>query len=278
MDGFLKGVYDLHVHTSPDVGPRKCSDIELARRWKASGMAGGAIKNHFLDTAGRAGLLRELFPDLNVVGGIVLNRSVGGFNPYAVEKSAQTGGRMLWFPTMDSRCYKCFNGKNASSEDLAEYLTVIDENSRLLPSVLDVLDVAAQYKLAVGTGHLGPIEGMILVREGLRRGCRMVLTHCDSPANFYSEEQQKEAASLGAVIEHSMLTTLWGRTSIEAIASMIRATGAENVILTTDYGQTASPYSDEGMLEYARLLLEQGISEDALNRMMRINPARLIAE
>ena len=82
---------------------------------------------------------------------------------------------------------------------------------------------------------------MILVQEGLRRGCRMVLTHCDNPANFYTVEQQVEAVRWGAMIEHSYLTTLWGRTPIEEIARMIRATGCENVFLTTDSGQPKSP-------------------------------------
>jgi hypothetical protein len=36
MNDMIKGVYDLHVHTSPDVVPRKCSDIELGRRLAAT--------------------------------------------------------------------------------------------------------------------------------------------------------------------------------------------------------------------------------------------------
>ena len=277
MNELLKGVYDLHVHTSPDVSPRKCSDVALAARMKAAGMAGGAIKCHYLDTAGRAGILRELYPELTIVGGVTLNRSVGGINPQAAERSAQAGGRMLWFPTMDARAYQRYRRKDDPAVDFSPYLTVLDENDRLLPEVLDVLDVAAQYQLATGTGHLSAREGMILVKEGLRRGCRMVLTHCDNPANFYTVEEQVQAARWGAMIEHSYLTTLWNRTSIETIAAMIRSTGCENVFLTTDFGQPASPYTDEGMLLYARGLLEQGFTEEELDQLMRQNPARLIA-
>lgn len=81
MKELLRGVYDLHVHTAPDVSPRKCDDLELARRLEKTGMAGCAIKSHFADTAGRAAVLRSLFPKLDIVGGITLNRSVGGINP-----------------------------------------------------------------------------------------------------------------------------------------------------------------------------------------------------
>ena len=49
MRELLNGVYDLHIHTSPDVVPRKYSDLELARRLAERGMAGCAIKCHYFD-------------------------------------------------------------------------------------------------------------------------------------------------------------------------------------------------------------------------------------
>lgn len=58
----LQGAYDLHIHTSPDVVQRKCTDLELARRFQAAGMAGGIIKCHYGDTAARAALLRNSSP------------------------------------------------------------------------------------------------------------------------------------------------------------------------------------------------------------------------
>lgn len=276
MDELLQGLYDMHIHTAPDVVPRKCSDLEAAKRMLDAGMRGGAIKSHYLDTAGRAMLLREQFPTLRIVGGITLNRSVGALNPCAAERSAQAGGKMLWFPTLEAREYQRYQHRNDPDADLSPYIPVCDENGKLLPAALDVLDVAAQYKLAVGTGHIGSLEGMELVREGRRRGCTMVLTHCDNPANQYSVEQQIEAAKLGAVIEHSYLTTYWDRTPIEALASQIRAVGCENVLLTTDFGQVKSDYFDEGLARYARLLLDVGFTREELRQMMQETPERLI--
>ena len=34
----LSGTYDLHIHTAPDVIPRKCTDEETVRRLEAAGM------------------------------------------------------------------------------------------------------------------------------------------------------------------------------------------------------------------------------------------------
>lgn len=105
----------------------------------------------------------------------------------------------------------------------------------------------------------------------------MVLTHADNPADQYTVEQQTEAIRLEAFIEHSFFTTYYARTSIEEIAAQIRAGGCERVILTTDFGQPKSPYADEGMAQYAALLLEQGFSKAELRQMMCNNPKMLIS-
>ena len=278
MNDLLKGAYDLHVHTAPDVVPRKCSDIGLAERMRARGMAGGVIKSHYLDTAGRAGVLNELYPDLKIVGGIVLNRSVGGNNPAAAERSAQAGGRMLWFATLEARAYPIYHNRDkAVMPDLSRYVPILDENDKLLPEVLDVLDVAKQYDLVTGTGHISAHEGMILVREGLRRGVRMVVTHSELPSNLYSNEQLAEAVRLGAVIEHSYITPFTNRVTMEALAEMIRTTGCENVFLSTDLGQAKNPYFDDGLEAFALDLMKQGFTEDDIDKMIKTVPARLIA-
>jgi len=277
MNDLLRGAYDLHIHTAPDVVPRKCTDLEAARRMLAAGMGGGAIKCHYLDTAARAALLREQFPQLNIVGGVVLNRSVGGLNPCAVERTAQAGGKLLWFPALESREYQRFQQRSDPTSDLSSYIPVCDESGCLLPAALDILDAAAQYQMVVCTGHIGPSEGMALVREGQRKGCTIVLTHADNPADQYSTAQQIEAVRLGAVVEHSFFTTYYGRTPIEEIERQIRVVGCENVILTTDFGQPKSPFFDEGMAQYAHLLLENGFTPDELRQIMCQNPRRTLS-
>ena len=105
----------------------------------------------------------------------------------------------------------------------------------------------------------------------------MVLTHCELPSNLYSIEQQVEAVRLGAVIEHSYITPHTGRVTMEELADMIRATGTESVFLSSDFGQPKNPFFDEGIETFARRLMEQGFKEDDIDRMIKTNPARLIA-
>jgi hypothetical protein len=99
----LKGAYDLHVHSAPDVLPRMMDDIEMAQRIIASGMAGYAIKSHYFCTSERAELIRKMFPKCNAIGTITLNSSVGGINPSAVEMAGRSGAKIVWFPTCDSQ-------------------------------------------------------------------------------------------------------------------------------------------------------------------------------
>ncbi len=277
MQDLLHGAYDLHVHSSPDVGPRKCGDTELARRLTAAGMAGCAIKCHFNDTAARAVLLQQQFPHLRVAGGATLNRAVGGLNPYAVECSAKIGGKMLWFPTMDSLSYQKFRNANLDAVEASSLLSACGPDGKLLRAAQDILDVARQYNVTVGTGHISPAEGMELVREGARIGVRCVLTHADLPANKYSREQMLEAVRCGVMVEFSFITVYSGRTAIEEIAGHIRALGIGNVLPSSDFGQVDSPYSDEGIASYMRQLLAHGFSESEVRQLFCENPRQLVA-
>jgi hypothetical protein len=99
------GVIDMHVHPDPDVFGRSLTDLELAMIAKRKGMRGIVIKNHVVTTADRAALVMQQVPGLEVWGGIVLNKSVGGVNPSAVEwMHRMSGGRgkVVWLPTFDS--------------------------------------------------------------------------------------------------------------------------------------------------------------------------------
>lgn len=128
-----------------------------------------------------------------------------------------------------------------------------------------------------GTGHLSAREGLALVAEAARLGCQMVLTHADNPADQYTVEQQVEAARQGAFVEHCFFTTYFDRTPIAEIAAQIRAVGCGHVILATDFGQPQSPYSDEGMLRYIQMLLDQGFTQKELYQMTAENPKFLIS-
>ena len=101
----LEGVVDLHFHTGPDSRPRSVDDIEASRLAAEAGLRAVLLKNHFTMTADRAALAMGQVDGLEIFGGLVLNRSVGGINPEAVRQMAAfSGGRgkVVWLPTFDA--------------------------------------------------------------------------------------------------------------------------------------------------------------------------------
>lgn len=93
-------MFDLHVHTAPDVIPRLATDREMVALCHAAGLEGLVLKGHYDSTVGRAALLHTT--DLEVYGGLVLNSTVGGFNPLAVAAQLSMGARIIWLPTEDA--------------------------------------------------------------------------------------------------------------------------------------------------------------------------------
>ncbi|MEN3616265.1 DUF6282 family protein, partial [Plantactinospora sp. ZYX-F-223] len=87
---------------APDVMERRIDDLDLAGRFAEVGLAGFVLKSHYVPTAERAAVVRKVRPDVDVLGALTLNGSVGGMNPAAVEIAGRQGARIVWMPTVDS--------------------------------------------------------------------------------------------------------------------------------------------------------------------------------
>ena len=105
-DPVLDGVVDLHVHSDPDVDPRSLDDAQVATKYAEAGARAILLKNTYVATSDRAYMTRVGVPGIEVFGGIVLNKQVGGLNPAAIQAMAQMRGRYgkaVWFPTRDAQ-------------------------------------------------------------------------------------------------------------------------------------------------------------------------------
>ena len=98
----VKGVYDLHVHSGPDVFDRIGDEAEIAALCRDAGMAGVAFKVHHENTVARAYYAAKLSPGIACYGTICLNHGVGGINPGIVETVLRMGGKIVWMPTNES--------------------------------------------------------------------------------------------------------------------------------------------------------------------------------
>ena len=287
-EALLKGAYDLHVHCAPDVVERKLADEDMAERAISRGMKGFAIKSHYVPTADRAASLRKRYPGLNAVGTLTLNTSVGGINPMAVETAARLGAKIIWFPTMDSSYEQGYMIENMPHfVDMQVRLRkrgipvapvgVLDENGKLIEEARQVLDLAAHHNLAVGTGHLSHPETFALAEAAREAGARrLVITHADWEATYYSAEDQLRLVKLGATIEHCFTAPDEGHIAYAEVFDQVRRVGVANVLLSSDLGKKSNVYPDEGLVKFTEMFLQNGFTEQELHVMLAENPARLV--
>lgn len=293
MKDLIKGAYDLHVHSGPDILPRKMDDVDMAKRILESGMAGYAIKSHYFMTAERASLVNKMYPGVNVIGAITLNMSVGGVNPTAVEMAARAGAKIVWFPTTDS-AYEMSHQFNGDPNRKLPYwakiilqlkeeginiptIELLDETGKCKQEVKDVIDVIAKYDIILATSHSSHEETFELVKEAKMRGVKkIIVTHVDFPTTYYTVEEQKQLLGEGVYMEHCYTTWKTGKVSFETTLEMIREIGPDHVILSTDLGQTSNVYPDEGLLEFCEKLIESGFTKEDIKKMVVTNPRKLL--
>ena len=295
----VRGAYDLHVHVEPDVMRRQVTDLQLARRCWDVGLAGFALKSHYVPTAERAAVLNEALNQgmepggVRVLGALTLNASVGGLNPIAVEIAAREGARILWMPTLDAANHRAKHADLppgatppmwlALQRDLdAQGITVpvvdvLDGSGRPLPATREVLRLAARHQLVVATGHLSAYESRAVAEAAFEAGVRHVIaTHPEFPQQDMSLDDQLALAGQGAFLERCFTTPFTGKYEWARMAGNIRATGAEHTIITTDLGQPHNPPVEDGLPLMADALQAAGFTDEEITTMI-VSNSRLLA-
>lgn len=283
--GLLEGSIDLHIHSAPDIYPRILTDIELGRQAKEIGMRAILVKNHFVETVGRAQLATEEagFP---VFGGMAMNYPMGGLNFHAVDFALKLGAKVIWMPTIHSREFV----KNKSHvKNLAAALTddmqgiyLLNEDGTLKEELFPIIDLVAKHDVMLATGHVSIPEARAVVREAARRGAKkIIVTHPLATFVGYSIADQKEMLDMGATyLEHTYndATRQVGHPiKISDISDAVKAIGAEHCILSTDSGQWLNPIPVQQMGICITDMLNLGLSEQEIRTMVADNPARALS-
>jgi hypothetical protein len=287
----LRGAYDTHIHVAPDVVARIVDDVTLARRFAGLGMAGFILKSHYTSTAERAGVVRAAVPGIQALGGIVLNRAVGGLNALAVEVAAREGARTVWMPTVDSVNESHEREAPAGAKvpvwvklqlELREQgieippVPVVDEGGAVLPETRAVLERIAHHGLLLATGHLARDEIFAVVDAALENGVEeIVITHPEFPAQSLTVEDQLALARRGALLERCMTTPFTGKIAWEEWIEHIRAVGPEHSVLSTDLGQVFNPPVEDGMGIMVERLLAAGFNDEEVQVMAVANTRRV---
>lgn len=237
-------------------------------------MAGFALKNHQFCTAPVVQVLQPRFPNLRLLSYLVMNNVAGGLGEDTVRLALALGVDIVSFPTIDAVHHLVSRGKSPDAG------VRISEESRLTAEARRVIELVADADRVIATGHSSPTESLLIIRHAASVGARRILfTHVTSGRISAPVELQREAAALGAVIEHAYESTrahVDMPTQVATIADQIRAVGSRHCILTTDFGQVENPPFTEGLAMFASELVDAGVPVDDIRRMIVDQPSRLV--
>ncbi|MDA8353932.1 MAG: DUF6282 family protein [Firmicutes bacterium] len=284
----LDGAIEMHVHSSPSIFPRRQSDWQLIEDVRRAKMAGVVLKAHEGQTYDRATLLREKHPDLHIYGGLVLNAFSGGLSPVVVDVAIQMGAKIIWMPTISAEQHQKYythrsTGKLFKSEKPLPHpfdgIRVVNDEGRLWPEVYEILHLIAEKDIVLATGHLAPDEVTVLVREAKEVGVQKILIqHADLGIAKIPLDMQKELVRQGCILEKCYLACGpdFHDISLRFMADSIRALGADSCVLVTDYGQVHNPPPIQALGEFIQQLMDNGISEREVEKMVSLNPRELL--
>jgi hypothetical protein len=282
----LNGLVDMHVHSGPSPFPRRFDHVEAAQDGARIGMRAMVAKSHHhntqMDILAMKGRLAGVAA--TAYGGIALNSTVGGLNAHAVRMCLRMGGKVVWFPTISSgRHIECHPEDGAFPTTTVpltlERIDIVDESGALRPEAIEILDEIKEREAVVNGGHMYPAYIRTLFQAAKERGMtRMVVSHPDFVIGA-DPHLCRELVELGAFIEHEVGmydpegTQKWDP---RQLLTWIETLGPEHTVLSSDFGQAANPKPVDAWMRVATALLDLGLPEKDLRRMVRDNPGYLL--
>ncbi len=273
-------MFDLHVHTAPDVQARFGDDVEIVRLYERAGFSGCVLKGHYDATAGRA---RAAGRDssVRVYGALALNQHVGGLNPAAVAAALAMGARVIWMPTTD-----CHTQETAGLPRLCRVMPQLPTTTYAIPpvdrstesGVRQIVNLIAEADAVLATGHLSTAETAWLLPVARAAGVRrLLITHPGYTVPAMSATEAAELTAQGAYAEITAFQLLHQRgCSASRLAEFVRAVGTDRIVLSSDAGQPDSPPPPEALSELLEALAGEGLDRGALTACASELPERLV--
>ena len=273
-----KGIIDLHYHSGPDVKPRKMNDLELMEQGVKLGARAVVIKTHYSPTAGRAALVnalrREKYTgsDFELIGGIALNCSVGGLNPYALEAELKLGAKVVWLPTLDAENELRKAGKSGGIQ--------LVRDGRAVPELGPIFDLIRDHDACLQTGHLSAEECFPVVEAARRAGvAKIVITHPEYHiVGMTLEQQERIVRDYGVLLEREAAQPVGSEfiSNLADNAAAMRAIGCEHFIIATDSGQVNTPFWQDTLVDSLNFYEKAGFTAGEMDLMTRKNPGAML--
>ncbi len=284
----LKGFIDIHIHAGPSVAPRKVDAADMLALAEEAGYRAFLVKDHYFPTMmGTRMVTEKLGEGCLIFGGIALNNSVGLFNLNALDAAYNLGAKTVYFPTVSAMNHiKGHSGGhfvgsgNMGVEDKG--ITYIDKDGNLDERAVDILKYIAKHPdLILCTGHGTAEEVDAVVSKAVEVGVeKIVINHPHFLVNA-TYEQMKKWSQLGAYIELNAAVfksiAVSGKCDDEVIGKILEHVPVEKIVLDSDLGQKVNISPVEGMYQFiCKLINEFGVTEEQIDIMGKINPAKLL--
>ena len=173
-------------------------------------------------------------------------------------------------PTHSAEQERAYHGRCGTG------LTIIESEHRLRPAVQEILRLTADADAILGTGHLSPVEILLLVRAAKEAGVRKILiNHPEITFLNLPVALQREIAGPGVYFERCYVRNGFAL-SWDELATVIRELRPETTVLATDLGQPENPDPVTGLLEMVEQLARRGFSKAEWQRMTCETPAELL--
>lgn len=276
IKNLIEGSFDLHVHSAPSHVKRSIDDIDLIKKASTYKMAGVLIKNHYEPTSGRAELINKHFDFYTqAYGGIVLNSTVGGINPYACESALKMGAKIVWLPTRDaenSLKYGNMKGDFFNREGIA----VIDDKGNLIKALKDVIEVVKKYDATLATGHISLEESLKVCDYAIKKNIKVVLTHPDWNRTKIPTDIQVALGKKGVFIEKVWANFDDGDCNEEEFLGVMNKLNFNNIFITTDRGYYTKKPPFESLVDCIEFLIDKGVDCKNIEKMLKKTPKIIV--
>jgi hypothetical protein len=281
---------------------------EAAVEARDAGMRAIVYMDNLSMSCGTSWLINRLVPDFKTYGGLILSSTYGGLNPRAVKTAISygDGAKFICFGT-HSTCYQALKEGRYIKGKLVPIIEQypkfkIEEAKRCIRIPIDKspgseLDeilqlIASNPQIYLITGHVSPEESVRLVDLSEEYGYEKILVSSAS-ANKASLDQLENMTKKGAFIEYQLASFRLSAPKthyyaekeyasggdlegVMKVANQVQDLGADNCIVSSDFGVYTGPTAVEGMREFIAALLDLGISKDDIRKLTKTNPEKLL--
>jgi hypothetical protein len=291
VDRLLVGGVDLHTHPAPSPFPRRMSILDAATDAATVGFRAIVAKSHHHSMQTDVLALKESAglddTGVQVFGGVALNRTVGGLNPYAVELALRMGGRVVWFPTISSPAHIEFHSHGHDSGFPTagiplrdnEPISVLGEDGKLVAAAQDILSVIAAESAILNCGHLPAAEIDVLIPAAVAAGVeRIVVSHPDFVVQA-EPDRVGDWCRQGAYVEHCLAMVASRKNPgdpVERVSGFLRAAGVGNTVFSSDLGQKGNPLPVTAYRRMVRALLDARTAPEDVQAMVGGNAGQLL--